>query len=286
MSRSSRPTRLLLVIHRHLRVHKCSRDGLLVSGGEMTDGRWWRALGGPLVAVVVRGSQAGCSGAAGAGSPAAAASASAAAKASRLSSEQKPRGALLTRVNGVAAAAPGEHRATMAVTSAASAANVGGSARRGRPGGRRKACAAGAAENGFELCGAARRGGRRRHLQCGQEPGLRGAHLVVRRFLATARARRARPGRVRRGTSGRWQGQGPSSSSLVSQSAVTGIGRQARAARTCPGRAARRQVDQWSLIYRGAGFVGTVTVVGPNASEQAVQELAEQAYAFAAKTLS
>ena len=39
----------------------------------------------------------------------------------------------------------------------------------------------------------------------------------------------------------------------------------------------------WSLIYRGAGFVGTVTVVGPNASEKAVQELGQQAYAFAAK---
>jgi hypothetical protein len=42
----------------------------------------------------------------------------------------------------------------------------------------------------------------------------------------------------------------------------------------------------WSLIYRATGFVGTVTVVGPNASEQAVRELGQQAYAFAAKSLS
>jgi hypothetical protein len=44
--------------------------------------------------------------------------------------------------------------------------------------------------------------------------------------------------------------------------------------------------DLWSLIYRGKGFVGTVTVVGPNASQEAVTELGKQAYAYAAKSLS
>jgi hypothetical protein len=45
-------------------------------------------------------------------------------------------------------------------------------------------------------------------------------------------------------------------------------------------------VNQWSLVYQGAGFVGTVTVIGPNASEAAVRELAQQAYAFAARSLA
>ena len=43
---------------------------------------------------------------------------------------------------------------------------------------------------------------------------------------------------------------------------------------------------RWSLIYRSEGFVGTVTVVGPNASRKAVTELGQQAYAFAVKSLS
>lgn len=70
----------------------------------------------------------------------------------------------------------------------------------------------------------------------------------------------------------------------VKEQAVTGIGRQAEALNAHPAGAASDNL--WSLIYRGADFVGTVTVVGPNASEKAVQELGQQAYAFAAKTLS
>ena len=49
---------------------------------------------------------------------------------------------------------------------------------------------------------------------------------------------------------------------------------------------AGRADDLWSLVYRGKGFVGAVTVVGPNASEAAVRELGEQAYTYAAKSLS
>ena len=44
--------------------------------------------------------------------------------------------------------------------------------------------------------------------------------------------------------------------------------------------------DLWSMIYTGKGFVGTVTVVGPNASEKAVRELGQVAYGYAAKELS
>ena len=43
---------------------------------------------------------------------------------------------------------------------------------------------------------------------------------------------------------------------------------------------------RWSLVYRGAGFVGAVTVAGPNASKTAVRQLGQQAYAYAAKSLS
>lgn len=70
----------------------------------------------------------------------------------------------------------------------------------------------------------------------------------------------------------------------VTEQAVTGVGKQAKALNV---RAVGAASDNlWSLIYRGSGFVGTVTVIGPNASAEAVQELGQQAYAFAAKTLS
>ncbi len=66
--------------------------------------------------------------------------------------------------------------------------------------------------------------------------------------------------------------------------AVTGIGQHARALNVRSGGAA--PVNQWSLVYQGAGFVGTVTVTGPNASALAVRQLAKQAYAFATKSLA
>jgi hypothetical protein len=42
----------------------------------------------------------------------------------------------------------------------------------------------------------------------------------------------------------------------------------------------------WSVVFQGAGFVGAVSVDGPNASEAAVRELGQQAYQYASKTLS
>lgn len=66
--------------------------------------------------------------------------------------------------------------------------------------------------------------------------------------------------------------------------AVTGIGEQARVLNVQisgqPGS------DVWSVVYRGPGFIGAITVVGPEASELAVRELGLQAYGFAAKSLS
>jgi hypothetical protein len=69
----------------------------------------------------------------------------------------------------------------------------------------------------------------------------------------------------------------------VSESTVGGIGQQARVLNV---KTAGYPTDSiWSMIYRGAGFVGAVTVVGPNASELAVRQLGQQAYAYAAKSL-
>jgi hypothetical protein len=70
----------------------------------------------------------------------------------------------------------------------------------------------------------------------------------------------------------------------ITQQAVTGIGEQARVLNVQP--VGAKSAGLWSLIYQGKGFVGTVTVAGPNASKEAVTELGQQAYAYAAKTLS
>jgi hypothetical protein len=42
----------------------------------------------------------------------------------------------------------------------------------------------------------------------------------------------------------------------------------------------------WSVLFQGKGFVGAITVAGPNASEDAVRELGTQGYQYAAKALS
>jgi hypothetical protein len=70
----------------------------------------------------------------------------------------------------------------------------------------------------------------------------------------------------------------------ATEAALTGIGKQAQVLNVES--SAGRADDLWSLVYRGKGFVGAVTVVGPNASKAAVRELGEQAYAYAAKSLS
>jgi hypothetical protein len=69
----------------------------------------------------------------------------------------------------------------------------------------------------------------------------------------------------------------------VQQSWVTGIGKQARLLSVSP--AGQAQGNVWSMVYRGVGFVGAVTVMGPNASESAVRQLSQQAYAYAAEAL-
>lgn len=70
----------------------------------------------------------------------------------------------------------------------------------------------------------------------------------------------------------------------IQQTWLTGIGKQARV--TSVTATGQPGGDVWSVVYRGSGFVGAVTVVGPNASGTAVRELAQQAYAYAAQSLS
>lgn len=70
----------------------------------------------------------------------------------------------------------------------------------------------------------------------------------------------------------------------AAEQSVTGIGEQARVLNVQA--AGQPDSDIWSVVFRGAGFIGSVTVVGPNASELAVRELGLQAYGFAAKSLS
>jgi hypothetical protein len=48
---------------------------------------------------------------------------------------------------------------------------------------------------------------------------------------------------------------------------------------------ARRKSNVWSALFRGDGFLGSVTVAGPNASETSLRELGQQAYAYATLVL-
>jgi hypothetical protein len=70
----------------------------------------------------------------------------------------------------------------------------------------------------------------------------------------------------------------------VRESSVIGIGQRARTlnVRTM----GYPNDDVWSVVYRGSGFVGAVTVVGPNASATVVYQIGQQAYEYAARSLS
>lgn len=70
----------------------------------------------------------------------------------------------------------------------------------------------------------------------------------------------------------------------VREAPVTGLGNQARALNVKA--AGYAEVDVWSVVYRADGFVGAVTIVGPDATEASAKKLATQAYKFAAQSLS
>jgi hypothetical protein len=77
---------------------------------------------------------------------------------------------------------------------------------------------------------------------------------------------------------------GKTYSYTVHQSTVAGLADQARALNVKASGYA--QVDVWSVVYRGRGFVGAVTVVGPDASQRGVKTMASQAYSHAEQSLS
>ena len=70
----------------------------------------------------------------------------------------------------------------------------------------------------------------------------------------------------------------------VKQSPIAGLGNEARALNVKA--AGYSQVNVWSVVYRADGFVGAVTVVGPDASQASAKKLASQAYAHARQSLS
>jgi hypothetical protein len=70
----------------------------------------------------------------------------------------------------------------------------------------------------------------------------------------------------------------------VQERPMTGLATQARALNVKA--AGYAEVNVWSVVYRADGFVGAVTVVGPDATEASAKKLATQAYQFAAQTLT
>jgi hypothetical protein len=70
----------------------------------------------------------------------------------------------------------------------------------------------------------------------------------------------------------------------VRDSALSGLADQARVLNVEA--AGYSDVDVWSVVYRGSGFVGAATIVGPDASRKAAEELAADSYAYAAQQLS
>jgi hypothetical protein len=72
----------------------------------------------------------------------------------------------------------------------------------------------------------------------------------------------------------------------VKQDWVQGLGRQPARVLEVSMLGQKVPASVWSIVFQGAGFVGAVSVDGPNASEAAVRELGQQAYQYATKTLS
>jgi hypothetical protein len=70
----------------------------------------------------------------------------------------------------------------------------------------------------------------------------------------------------------------------VKEAPMTGLATEARALNVKA--AGYAEVNVWSVVYRADGFVGAVTVVGPDATEASAKKLATQAYQFAAQTLT
>jgi len=221
-------------------------------------------------AAVVGASLAGCTSSSSSHGASAALSSTKGAKANSFSAA-KLRAALLTRVNGVGAAASA---ASGDYTSIA-AQEAGQQAAKGAP----KACAQ-ATETGLDsaaLAGATaasvafKVGGNDVSELLAAAPGTAAATALAGRLPASCARYKATV-------------DGKAVTYSVTESALSGIGKQAKVLNVSSAAAGSEAV--WSLVYRGTGFVGAVTVVGPNSSQSAVRELGQQAYDYAAKSLS
>jgi hypothetical protein len=237
----------------------------------MVEGWWRRSRVLLLLPVVV--AFAGCTGSGGGSANAGKTVGASAAAATGLSTAQKLRGALLTRVNGVAAAAP---------------AATGKYASLPEPGAKK---AAGAVQVTPAGCTGS--------ALAGFNPAaLAGATAATVTFRVTTNdVSEVLISSSAQAAVAALTGQVPAKCAhyeekvdgkifkyAVKETTLTGIGKQARILNVHAEAAASE--EQWSLIYRGTGFVGSVTVIGPNASEAAVRELGQQAYAYAAKSLA
>jgi hypothetical protein len=185
-------------------------------------------------------------------------------------SASKLRAALLTRVNGVGAASPAASGGYTAIS-----AHAAGQSASGAP----KACAE-AVRTGLDsaaLAGATaasvtfKVGGNDVSELVVAAPGTAAASALAGRLPASCARYKETV-------------DGNSVSYTVTESSLTGIGKQAKVMNVSP--AAGGSDALWSLVYRGAGFVGAVTVAGPNASQTAVRQLGQQAYTYAEKSLS
>jgi hypothetical protein len=229
-------------------------------------GSCWRIASGLLLAPVAVAGLAGCGGGSSSSSSAATTSANGALTAATL------REALLTRVNGVAAAAPalsGTYSSMQAANSkAASGIQV-------TP----KACSQ-AATVGFNSAAL----GTAPAAAVTFRVGTNGVSEVLiassAKSAATVLAGRvpAECAQYQETVGGKTYAYG------IKEKTISGIGQQARILNVYA--ASGKSDEMWSLVYQAKGFIGTVTVVGPNATEQAVTELGQQAYAFATKSLS
>jgi hypothetical protein len=186
-------------------------------------------------------------------------------------SASKLRAALLTRVNGVGAASPAASGDYTAIS-----AQVAG---RQSAGGASKACAQ-ATQTGLDsavLAGATaasvtfKVGGNDVSELIAAAPGTAAASALAGRLPASCARYKATV-------------DGKAVTYSVTESSLTGIGKQAKVLNVSS--AADGSDARWWLVYRGAGFVGAVTVAGPNASQTAVRQLGQQAYSYAAKSLS
>lgn len=241
-------------------------------------GGGWKVAAGMVILPIAVAGVAGVAGCSGSGHPAATASVrTSAAKAAAVEgiTPAMLKRALLTRVNGVAAAAPASSGSYASVVQASTGKQAAGGVQVNP-----KTCTVAATE-GFDptvLAGAPAAAVTFRVA----------ANGVSEVLVATSgkAAAAALAGRIPAACA-RYQEKvgGKTITYNVTEQAVTGVGKQAKVlnVRAVGGAASD---NLWSLIYRGSGFVGTVTVIGPNASAEAVQELGQQAYAFAAKTLS